>query len=89
MTPEYRGDVAGFARRFFRRLFSILSDGAALVLDNCQEVDARHEFRRIVAAEVQEVPAGMTLAVLSRRNPPALCWRTRLGHATAQRPIRR
>jgi ATP/maltotriose-dependent transcriptional regulator MalT/DNA-binding SARP family transcriptional activator len=70
LTPEFLADVPAFARRFFRQLFARLPDGAALVLDNYQEVDAAEGFHRIVADAVNEVPAGMTLVVISRRDPP-------------------
>ena len=70
LTPEYLGDVAGFARRFFRALFSRLPAGAALVLDNYQEVAAEERFHEIVAEAVQELPDGVTLVVVSRRDPP-------------------
>lgn len=70
LTPEYLSDVAGFARRFFRELFARLPAPSTLALDNYQEVDAAHEFHRIVAAAVNEVPPGVTLLVISRRDPP-------------------
>jgi LuxR family maltose regulon positive regulatory protein len=70
LTAEYLPDVAGFARRFFRELFSRLSHRATLVLDNYQEIEADHGFHRIVADAVNEIPAGTTLIVISRRDPP-------------------
>jgi len=45
--PEYQHDVVGFSRRFFRELFALLPDGAAIVLDNYQEVEARHPFHAL------------------------------------------
>jgi DNA-binding SARP family transcriptional activator len=70
LTAEYLSDVAGFARRFFRELFARLPAGASLVLDNYQEVPAEAQFHEIVAGAVQEVPAGLTLIAVSRRDPP-------------------
>ena len=35
LTPEYLSDIPGFARRFFRTLFSWFPSGSVLVLDNC------------------------------------------------------
>ena len=57
LTPEYQHDVAGFSRRFFRELFGLLPDGAAVVLDNYQEVDAQHPFHALVADAIAEIPA--------------------------------
>ena len=70
LTPEYLNDVAGFSRRFFRELFSRLPDGSVLVLDNYQEVASDQPFHGLVAEAVAEVPAGLVLVALSRRDPP-------------------
>src|SRR5206468_3033746 len=70
LTPEYLQDVEGFSRRFFRELFSRLPEGATLVLDNYQEVAPEQPFHQFAAQVVDEVPAGMTMVVISRRDPP-------------------
>ncbi|UCH49538.1 MAG: hypothetical protein JSU95_07110, partial [Betaproteobacteria bacterium] len=70
LTPEYLQDVDGFSRRFFRELFTRLPDGATLVLDNYQEVEASHHFHEIVASAVNEIPPLRTLLAISRRDPP-------------------
>ena len=70
LTPEYLPDIEGFARRFFRDLFTRLPEGAVLVLDNYQEVPADARFHAIVAQSVDEIPHGLTLIAISRRDPP-------------------
>jgi LuxR family maltose regulon positive regulatory protein len=70
LTPEYLQDVEGFSRRFFRELFSRLPEGAALVLDNYQDVTADRPFHSLIALAIDEVPSGMTLVIASRRDPP-------------------
>jgi ATP/maltotriose-dependent transcriptional regulator MalT len=70
LTPEYLPDVDGFARRFFRELFSRLPEGTTVVLDNYQEVPADARFHAIVAQSVDKIPPGVTLVVISRRDPP-------------------
>jgi len=70
LTPEYLQDVEGFSRRFFRERFSRLPDGAVLVLDNYQEVSAEKAFHRLIAQAAEDVPEGMTLIAISRRDPP-------------------
>ncbi len=70
LTPEYLHDVEGFSRRFFRELFSRLPEGAVLVLDNYQEVSAEKAFHRLIAQAAEDVPAGITLIAISRRDPP-------------------
>jgi ATP/maltotriose-dependent transcriptional regulator MalT/DNA-binding SARP family transcriptional activator len=71
LTPEYLPDIEGFARRFFRDLFMRLPEGAVLVLDNYQEVPADQQFHAIVALAIDEIPRGLTLFAISRRDPPA------------------
>ena len=70
LTPEYLPDIEGFTRRFFRDLFSRLPDGATLVLDNYQEVPADQRFHAVVAQSIDEIPRGITLIAISRRDPP-------------------
>ena len=70
LTPEYLHDVEGFARRFFRELFARLPKGAALVLDNYQEVSPEQPFHQLIALAVDEVPEGIMLIAVSRRDPP-------------------
>ncbi len=70
LTPEYLLDIEGFSRRFFRALFSRLPDGAVLVFDNYQEVEPGEVFHSLVTQCIEEVPVGITLVVISRRDPP-------------------
>ena len=70
LTPEYLKDIEGFSRRFFRELFSRLPADAVVVLDNYQEVASEQPFHALVAQAVDEVPAGMVLIAISRRDPP-------------------
>jgi pentatricopeptide repeat protein len=70
LTPEYLPDIDGFARRFFRDLFSRLPSATTLVLDNYQEVQADARFHAVVAQAVDEIPSGITLIAISRRDPP-------------------
>jgi LuxR family maltose regulon positive regulatory protein len=70
LTPEFLPDIDGFARRFFRELFSRLPHGATLVLDNYQEVPADQRFHSLVAQSIDEIPPGISLIAISRRDPP-------------------
>ncbi len=70
LTAEYLADVEGFSRRFFRSLFERLPEGSALVLDNYQEVEPGSALHRLVADAVEELPQGVVLVVISRRDPP-------------------
>ena len=70
LTPEYLPDIEGFTRRFFRDLFALFPEGGTLVLDNYQEVATDQGFHAVVALSVDEVPRGVNLVVISRRDPP-------------------
>jgi len=70
LTPEYLKDIEGFSRRFFRELFSRLPADAVVVLDNYQEVSSDQPFHALVAQAVDEVPPGIVLVAISRRDPP-------------------
>jgi len=69
LTPEYLADVPGFARRFFRTLFSCFPQGSVLVLDNCQEV-ATQTFHQILVEAAQETPEGLRIVAISRTQSP-------------------
>jgi LuxR family transcriptional regulator, maltose regulon positive regulatory protein len=71
LTPEYLADVPGFARRWFRELFSRLAPGAVLALDNYQEVSADSALHRTLASASREIPEGAQLLVMSWADPPA------------------
>ena len=69
LTPEYLKDIEGFSRRFFRELFSRLPADAVVVLDNYQEVSSDQPFHALVPQAVDEVPPGIVLVAISRRDP--------------------
>ena len=70
LTPEYRADIAGFARRWFRQLFAHTDALSVLVLDNYQEAsDALLDT--VVSVLAAEVPAGTTVILASRSTPSA------------------
>ena len=70
LTPEYLGDIPGFARRWFREAFRCLPTGMALVLDNFQDAGEDIALHRALAAAFEEIPDGATVFVVSRRDAP-------------------
>ncbi len=68
-TPEYLPELSGFARRYFRELFSRLPPDCLLVLDNFQEVPRECLFHQALVVAISEVPAGRNLIVISRTQP--------------------
>lgn len=84
LTAEYAQDLPGFSRRFFRELFTRLPDRASIAFDNFQELAPDGSVPAIVAEAVGEVPAGLTLLVLSRAELPDCFARWRVAEALAQ-----
>lgn len=71
LTPEYLPDMAGFARRFFRLLFSLLPERSVLVFDNYQELADLVIFQTITRCILEDLPPTIRIALLSRNTPPA------------------
>jgi ATP/maltotriose-dependent transcriptional regulator MalT/DNA-binding SARP family transcriptional activator len=67
-TDEYRRDLAGFGRRWFREFFARLPAGTVVVFDNVHEAEGRGDAR---AAVLAEIPAGVNVVMVSRTEPPA------------------
>lgn len=70
LTPEYLPDVAGFARRFFRLLFSLLPDRSLLVFDNYQDVADLVVFQTMTRVMLEELSPGIRITLLGRNAPP-------------------
>jgi DNA-binding SARP family transcriptional activator len=66
-TDEYRRDLGGFARRWFREFFARLPAGTVVVFDGVHEAEGSGEARAGVMAEV---PAGLNVILISRLEPP-------------------
>lgn len=71
MTPELQGDVAAFARRFFRSLYARVKPRALVVFDNAQELSAGSPTLDALAVAIAEVPANLSMMILSRTPPGA------------------
>ncbi|MDH0866742.1 hypothetical protein [Mitsuaria sp. GD03876] len=67
--PEYAEQPAAFARRYFRERFARLRPGTLLVLDDLHHADSA-SFRATLAILLQELPAALRCACLSRTLPP-------------------
>ncbi len=69
LTPEYMGDLRGFARRYFREFFARLPGTFMLVFDNFQEVDESSAVHAAVCEALSQVPEGVSIAIVSRSVP--------------------
>ena len=69
-TPEYFADLPVFARRFFEAAGAQLAQRSLVVIDSYQEVAADAALHEVLAAGIDQIPAGTTVLVLSRDEPP-------------------
>src|SRR5215469_16202153 len=78
LTPEHREDVAVFARRFFRELYSRLRPPFTVVFDNYQDVPRDSALHDVMAETIAEIPNGGRVIFISRSDPPPAFARHRL-----------
>jgi len=71
-TPEFLAGLEAFARRYFQAFFARLSPPCVVVFDNCQEAGGDSAFEQIVALALNEAPAGISIACVSRTEPGAV-----------------
>jgi ATP/maltotriose-dependent transcriptional regulator MalT/DNA-binding SARP family transcriptional activator len=81
LRPEYRHDVAAFARRYFRELFRRLRAPFTVVFDNYQDVAADSPLHEVMQAAVAEIPRGGRVIFISRHDPPPSFARHRIHQA--------
>ncbi len=89
LTPEFLHDIPNFTRRYFeglcRRLMSVpsVSPGGVkgrryvVVFDNYQEAPEDSAFQEVIRQGLSEIATGITVILISRREPPALFARVR------------
>jgi LuxR family maltose regulon positive regulatory protein len=81
LTPEYLQGVPIFTRRYFEELFRRLKPPAVVVFDNYQDAPLQSGFHEMMAHALDTVPEGITVAVLSRTEPPAQLSRLQANNA--------
>jgi LuxR family maltose regulon positive regulatory protein len=77
-TPQYRSDVASFARMYFRQLFARAKPPFALVLDSLHEVPPDSALHAVLEVAFAQIPKHCTVIVTSRSDPPAALARMRV-----------
>lgn len=82
--PEHMADLAGFAGRFFREVYSRFDIPAVMVLDNYQEVPPDAALHTVMVQAVEQIPKRVNLIIISRTGPSSHFARQRanalLGH---------
>jgi DNA-binding SARP family transcriptional activator len=71
ITPEHLGDVQGFTRYYFREFFARMRPPVILVFDNYQEIPESSALHAVLQQAALEAPEGVTLVMISRKDPPA------------------
>jgi LuxR family transcriptional regulator, maltose regulon positive regulatory protein len=64
-APEHAGNVLGFARRFFRRLFQLLPSNTVIVLDNAETIPEESGFALLLREALDLTPEGVQWYVIS------------------------
>ena len=86
LTAEYIPNLERFALNFFAKAFLCLPKGCWIVFDNIQVVPDDSDLVRILAIALQQLPATMGLAMLSRRDPPVVMTRMLANRTLAHIP---
>src|SRR5262245_30950288 len=77
-APQYSGDVALFARKFFRELFARAKGSMALVLDSLHEVPADSLLHTVLEAALTQIPKNCCVLITSRNEAPSSLARLRV-----------
>lgn len=71
LTPEYVLGLPTFTRRFFQELCAGLPRRCVIVLDNYHEVPTQSVLHQLLPHAFQELPAHVSVVVMSRPDPPS------------------
>lgn len=70
-TPEHMANLPNFARRYFEQLSTCLPARTVMVLDDYQTLASDALLHDVIHNGGARIPRGMTIIVISRREPPA------------------
>lgn len=70
LTPEHLPEYEVFARNYFEQFFSLLPDGAVVVLDNYECLGSDTIIHHLLAIGLEVVPKDIRVLITSRENPP-------------------
>ncbi len=70
LTPEYQFGIPVFTKRYFEDLFSRLRRPAVVVFDNYQDAGEDADLARVLQNGLIAIPEGVSVIVISRRDPP-------------------
>jgi ATP/maltotriose-dependent transcriptional regulator MalT/DNA-binding SARP family transcriptional activator len=70
LTPEYLRGMPTFVLRYFENLYQRLRIPSVLVFDNYHEVSPESYFHEIIYNGLSNIPEGINVFLISRRDPP-------------------
>jgi DNA-binding SARP family transcriptional activator len=70
LTPEYMMGIPTFTLRYFENLYSRLKPPFVIVLDNYHHVQTASPFHDVICNGLDALTEGITVIIISRRNPP-------------------
>lgn len=71
LTHEYQAGLPVFTINYFRELFARLKRGSIVVLDDYQAVATDGNIQEILQLGLEQIPAGVSVIVISREAPPS------------------
>lgn len=71
LSRERFSNLRVYAVQYFRKLFELVKNPSAIVLDNYQEVPADSVLHELIISVLEQVPSGLSIIILSRTDPPA------------------
>jgi DNA-binding SARP family transcriptional activator len=80
-SPEYHTGLSVFTRRYFQALYQGLGTSFAIVFDGYNEVSQQSVFHEVMRYALNELPAGGSVLLISRRDPPSTMARLRANRA--------
>lgn len=83
LTPQSHKNLTAFARRYFQALYQLLGDKAALAFDGYHELPPQSPVHEVLLTAITEAPAGCTILIISRGDPPPSMARLRANQQLA------
>jgi hypothetical protein len=81
LTPQHHAALSAFARRYFQALYQRLGQPFVIVFDSYHEVPPQSPLHEVVQLALSEVPAGGSVMLISRSDPPVSMARLRANRA--------
>lgn len=77
LSPQHHAGLSAFTRRYFQALFQQLGQPFAIVFDGYHEIPPQSPLHEVVQVALKEVPAGSSVILISRGDPPVSMARLR------------